>query len=485
MKHRILLSILLILAIPAMALAQANFSDVNETTKYRESILALANAGVIRGYPDGTFRPISPLHRAELVQLILQAEEKTIERNLPPCFSDVRDKTQWFYNPLCTAYKLNIAQGYPDGTFKPGNTVNRAEAVALLCRTQEWDVPANFDAPFSDVPKTQWFAPCIAYAKSAGYLAEISKKSKIFGPGAEMKRGVFSELLYESLKAKNSPVLLRSATPEPIFMDNGATPETITATISELEQGMLDLVNQERQAQGLQAVVWSDELSNVAQGHSNDMVSRGFFDHVNPDGESPDDRRLEGGITTLVGENLAKAPSLASAHEGLMNSPPHRANILNPEWERLGIGVAKDADGYLLFTQLFSTLPITGNELTSTKNRLLTKMNDSRAQAGLSALLVSSGLESVATGWSEKMAQERFFAMEALDGQKLLDLMQASVSATYYQASIYQTNQLQESFDDVVLEDETVYLNARLRRVGLGFAVDPAGLIKLSVLYTD
>jgi uncharacterized protein YkwD len=106
------------------------------------------------------------------------------------------------------------------------------------------------------------------------------------------------------------------------------------------EKEMFDLVNKERSANGLKLVVWDDDLRDVARKHCLDMFSRGYFSHYNPEGESPFDRMDEDAIEyKAAGENLAYAPNVSVAHQGLMNSEGHRANILKEEFGTLGVGV--------------------------------------------------------------------------------------------------------------------------------------------------
>jgi uncharacterized protein YkwD len=84
------------------------------------------------------------------------------------------------------------------------------------------------------------------------------------------------------------------------------------------------------------------------------MFARGYFAHETPEGESPFDRFNKAGITyRTAGENLALAPTLSLAHTGLMNSPGHRANILNPEFGRVGIGIIDGGLHGLMVTQDF------------------------------------------------------------------------------------------------------------------------------------
>ena len=122
----------------------------------------------------------------------------------------------------------------------------------------------------------------------------------------------------------------------------------------DLEKQMLDLVNQERRAAGLNALEPDPELTEVARKHSADMFSRGYFAHDTPEGLSPFDRMREANVRFITaGENLALAPTIPVAHTGLMNSPGHRANIMRPQFGRVGIGVMDGGMRGLMISQEF------------------------------------------------------------------------------------------------------------------------------------
>jgi uncharacterized protein YkwD len=122
----------------------------------------------------------------------------------------------------------------------------------------------------------------------------------------------------------------------------------------DLEAKMLDLVNEERQKAGLKPVAADPEMAVVARAHSRDMFAKGFFAHVNLDGKDPFERMRAGGVRfRTAGENLALARTLQQAHNGLMNSPGHRANILQPRFGRLGIGILDGGIYGLMVTQNF------------------------------------------------------------------------------------------------------------------------------------
>jgi uncharacterized protein YkwD/uncharacterized membrane protein required for colicin V production len=122
----------------------------------------------------------------------------------------------------------------------------------------------------------------------------------------------------------------------------------------DLEREMLLLVNEERRREGLDTLVMDRELIPVARRHSVDMFERGYFAHTNPDGADPFDRIRAARVRfRTAGENLALARSVEIAHEGLMNSPGHRANILQPLFRRVGIGIVDGGIYGIMVTQNF------------------------------------------------------------------------------------------------------------------------------------
>ena len=121
------------------------------------------------------------------------------------------------------------------------------------------------------------------------------------------------------------------------------------------EQRMLALVNAERRREGLAPLKMDPQLQQVARAHSRDMYMRDYFSHVSPEGNSAFDRLRAAGVNFLAaGENIAFAPDVNSAEQSLYSSPEHRANLLAPDYVRIGIGVIK-APGYEeMFTQEFA-----------------------------------------------------------------------------------------------------------------------------------
>lgn len=129
---------------------------------------------------------------------------------------------------------------------------------------------------------------------------------------------------------------------------------TDTRVRPDLEAEMLRLVNEERVKRGLPPVKADPELAAVARAHSADMFARGYFSHYTPEKKDPFDRMKKAGVKFVTaGENLALGRTLKICHEGLMNSPGHRANILNPAFGRLGIGILDGGIYGLMISQEF------------------------------------------------------------------------------------------------------------------------------------
>jgi uncharacterized protein YkwD len=121
------------------------------------------------------------------------------------------------------------------------------------------------------------------------------------------------------------------------------------------ENRMLALVNQVRQQNGLRALVMDPILQEAAREHSLDMYQRHYFSHLTPDGKSPFDRmRSHHAHFVTAGENIAFAPDVDQAYQSLQASPDHRANVLNPDFKCLGMGVYRAVGYGEMFTQDFS-----------------------------------------------------------------------------------------------------------------------------------
>ncbi|MCX5230696.1 CAP domain-containing protein [Streptomyces sp. NBC_00233] len=132
----------------------------------------------------------------------------------------------------------------------------------------------------------------------------------------------------------------------------GAGPQNDQGQSSEADQ-VIALVNAERAKAGCGPLSANATLTRAAQGHSDDMAARDFFDHTNPDGAGPGERVTAAGYPwSTYGENIAMGQSSPEqVMESWMNSPGHRANILNCDFKEIGVGIHSQGGPY--WTQVF------------------------------------------------------------------------------------------------------------------------------------
>jgi uncharacterized protein YkwD len=133
-----------------------------------------------------------------------------------------------------------------------------------------------------------------------------------------------------------------------------------------MEQMMLELVNRDRadpanapETNGrAMPLRWNDRLAAVARAHSLDMLNQGYFGHVDPQGRSVAGRVEAAEMQWQeVGENIAIYTTVPGAEAAFMHEPRfaknHRANILNPGFPDIGIGIVQAPDGRIYITQDF------------------------------------------------------------------------------------------------------------------------------------
>ena len=125
--------------------------------------------------------------------------------------------------------------------------------------------------------------------------------------------------------------------------------------VKALEQQVIKLVNQQRANYGLPALKGNWEVSRVARYKSQDMINKGYFSHTSPTYGSPFKMMESFGIKfSAAGENIAYGQRTPQdVMNDWMNSPGHRANILSPSYNQIGVGVAKKANGTYYWTQMF------------------------------------------------------------------------------------------------------------------------------------
>ncbi len=188
------------------------FPDIIEGSDYYVAVGYLKAEGLVEGYPDGLFRADQAINRAEALKVLnlaipfdsLNPVEKPLSSQIAESdFSDFNcdfpdiHNTDWFFPYVCDAYDNGIVEGYPDGTFKPGQTINLVEALKIVIIHSGINLPESTEN-FGNVNSNDWFAPYTAFAKSTTIIP--TNKSNQIDAASKLTRGDFSLLIYRFIQ---------------------------------------------------------------------------------------------------------------------------------------------------------------------------------------------------------------------------------------------------------------------------------------------
>ena len=154
-----------------------------------------------------------------------------------------------------------------------------------------------------------------------------------------------------------SPPLNPAANPR---LPQITSPEPIAPGLAGLPQQIINLVNGQRQTNGLPTLKSDSQLVTLALVHAQDMVKRGYFAHTTPEGITLDNRFAQQGIAAdWNGENIQRntksiEETAPYAITWFMNSAPHRANILHERFNSIGVGVVEEPPGWYTFVLVFA-----------------------------------------------------------------------------------------------------------------------------------
>ncbi len=151
----------------------------------------------------------------------------------------------------------------------------------------------------------------------------------------------------------------RTKQPAPVRIEKAALTTREMGSANQLEARAFELMNAQRQANGLRSLQWDETIVALARMHSENMANGKFFSHKDATGGYVDDRAAKLGIFNwmAIGENIAYMKGYedpaTTAVDKWMQSTSHKKNILNGQWRDSAIGVAVTADGAVYFTQVF------------------------------------------------------------------------------------------------------------------------------------
>ena len=175
-----------------------NFSDVQITDYFYESVRYLYCAGVISGYSDGTFRPGNNTTRGQLSKIVVLALGWSVVCPTNGHFSDVPVGSTFFCF-VETAFSHGIISGYNDGTFRPSNNVTRAQLCKIVVLAMGWTLLCPTSAHFSDVPVGSTFFCFVETAFSHGIISGYNDST--FRPGNNATRGQICKIVFRAITA--------------------------------------------------------------------------------------------------------------------------------------------------------------------------------------------------------------------------------------------------------------------------------------------
>lgn len=228
------------------------------------------------------------------------------------------------------------SEGAPDLLTQGGSTTAPADRGSA-------STPASRGTERPEAPTKSASSKAGTPSASPSKTSEPTKTKEAAAPATEQARRSASKTPSAGTTKSSAPASASSPA-KPTAKASTSAPAarktTAPAAATSAQAAVLALVNQERSKVGCSPVTASSSLASLAQSFSDDMAARGFFDHTDPDGQSPWDRAAKAGVSGLGGENIARGQADAEAvMEAWMNSEGHRANILNCDYKTLGVGV--------------------------------------------------------------------------------------------------------------------------------------------------
>lgn len=192
----------------AKAVEPKSFSDVPMSHANYQAIMYLQQKGIISGYPDGTFKPNQAVNRVEALKMIYGIEDFNYWNladgpifvdggNVNVPFKDI-DKSQWYFKYLQMAYNEGVVGGYPDGSFKPTQTVNQVENLKMLLERTYLKIDHKDDIVV-DTDSPQWYSPYVVYANQRNLIASPAN----FNAAQPMTRAALAEVIYRTLKTNS------------------------------------------------------------------------------------------------------------------------------------------------------------------------------------------------------------------------------------------------------------------------------------------
>lgn len=230
----LLATIVVVSSIVPQLVAAATFSDVPAGHPSYSAIESLKNLGVVKGYADGSFKPDQAVNRAEALKMVLLAAKVSVTPGLYQTdFPDVQ-LSDWFSGYVFFGQNLKIITGNPDGTFAPARQVNKAEFLKMTIRAFQVDLNQYMNS--ADTLSKDIADPGVWYFPSFNYAKTNNIIAPTFEnnlePGKLLSRAACAEILYKMYIQKNG----------------GETQELLNAAEAKLVDSVIKIGNNELSA---------------------------------------------------------------------------------------------------------------------------------------------------------------------------------------------------------------------------------------------
>jgi uncharacterized protein YkwD len=231
---------------------------------------------------------------------------------------------------------------------------------------------------------------------------------------------------------------------------------------------MFERLNRDRKANGLPPLRYDERLSDVARHHSADMRDRHFFEHESPRTGSVDNRLDAAGYAFLTArENLSEARDVERSEDGLLNSPPHYANIMADDVTHVGIGIVDggvvDAEN-LTVTQVFAR-PAEDEAPARAESRTLERLDRERARRQHSPAKRDARLMQLAEKHLDDLDERASPASVARAGQGIVAALEGKESGSVMISAQIVPGSDQAGFPDALLDAPSCAVGLAMRRV--------------------
>jgi len=177
------------------------YTDIMPDNAYYTELKYLKDKGIFSGYPDGTFQCERTISRVETLKVILEALAIKLTTDIALPFTDTED-VSWYASYLATALNSQIVSGYDDNSFRPTNTINKAEFTKMLILALNPELKEVTKEVFPDVPKDAWFAKYVKYVSNANVMN--AESDGLYHPENEFNRCEAARALYRVMKIRET-----------------------------------------------------------------------------------------------------------------------------------------------------------------------------------------------------------------------------------------------------------------------------------------